>query len=111
MPPKAKAKAKAMPTKAEKPKVETTRPKPVKRVKESNQPDRRMFQKLAVIGKTNVERHAGFESKQLLRRQIAHHQVNHQHQMEHDRLLQARVQGPLQAHAESRLSALKNMIK
>ena len=102
-PPKAKAKPRGK-----------QRAKPKARiipVKESGEPSREMYAKLQQIGRNNVERHAGYENKQLLRQNIARHQVNHQHQMEHDRLLQASVQGPLQAHAESRLQNLKNLVR
>ena len=83
------------------------RPKPPKPVA---QPDRPMMEKLANIGRTNVQKHEAYESKQLLRHKIATHQINHQHQMEHDRLLQASVQGPMQAHAENRLTQLKKLV-
>jgi len=101
-PPKNKARAQPK-TKAAKPRVIP--------VKESREPSREMYAKLQKIGRNNVERHAGYVSKQVLRQSIARHQVNHQHQMEHDRLLQASVQGPLQAHAESRLQQLKNLVR
>ena len=83
------------------------RPKPPKPVA---QPDRAMMEKLANIGRSNVQKHEAYESKQLLRHKIATHQINHQHQMEHDRLSQASVQGPLQAHAENRLAQLKKLV-
>ena len=80
------------------------RPKPRAR------PDRALMEKLAKIGRTNVQKHEAYESKQLLRHKIATHQINHQYQMEHDRLLQASVQGPMQAHAENRLAELKKLV-
>jgi hypothetical protein len=107
------SKAKATQPPKNKPRAKP-KPKPKPRVipvKESGAPSREMYAKLQKIGRNNVERHAGYESKQVLRQSIARHQVNHQHQMEHDRLLQASVQGPLQAHAESRLQQLKNLVR
>ena len=73
-------------------------------------PDRSMLKKLAEIRKQNVEKYAGYDSKQVLQRNIARHQVNHQYQMEHDRLKQASVLGPLQSHAQRRLEHLKNRL-
>ena len=87
------------------------RPKPrAKPPKPAAQPDRALMEKLAKIGRTNVQKHEAYESKQLLRHKIATHQINHQYQMEHDRLLQASVQGPMQAHAENRLAELKKLV-
>ena len=75
------------------------------------QPDRQMMEKLAKIGRSNIQKHEAYESKQLLRHKIATHQVNHQYQMEHDRLSQASVQNGLQAHSENRLSQLKKLLR
>ena len=66
--------------------------------------------RLAVIRKQNVERHAGYEAKQKLRQNIIRHQVNHTHQLEHDRLKAATVHGNLHAAAEARMQHLKNIL-
>jgi len=66
--------------------------------------------RLAVIRKQNVERHVGYEAKQALRRNIMRFQANHTHQMEHDRLKAATVQGNLRPAAEARLGHLKNIL-
>ena len=87
------------------------RPKPQPKLKTVMQPDRQMMEKLAKIGRSNVQKHEAYESKQLLRHKIATHQVNHQYQMEHDRLSQASVQNGLQPHSENRLSQLKKLLR
>ena len=66
--------------------------------------------RLDAIRRQNVERHASYEAKQTLRDKIRRHQINHTHQMEHDRLLAATVQGNLRPAAEARLQHLKNII-
>ena len=66
--------------------------------------------RLEAIRRQNVDRHAGYEAKQTLRDKIRRHQINHTHQMEHDRLLAATVQGNLRPAAEARLQHLKNIL-
>ena len=66
--------------------------------------------RLATIRRQNVDRHASYESQQVLSDKIRRHQINHTHQMEHDRLLAATVQGNLRPAAEARLRHLKNIL-
>ena len=64
-----------------------------------------------VIRRQNVDRHASYESQQVLSDRIRRHQINHTLQMEHDRLLAATVQnGNLRPAAEARLQHLKNIV-
>ena len=99
----AKAAPKARVKAAPKPRATAARAK-------GGEPSREMYEKLQHIASTGVKRQEGYESRQLLRQNIARHQVNHQHQMEHDRLLEASVKGPLAPHAEKRLVDLKKRV-
>jgi hypothetical protein len=72
--------------------------------------DKAAYERLAVIRQQNVEHHAGYASKQHLRRNIMRHQINHTHQLELDRLKSATVQGGLHAAAEARVRDLENML-
>jgi hypothetical protein len=72
--------------------------------------DRATHTRLAVIRTQNVERHAAFESKQHLRRNILRNQVNQTHHMEMNRLKAATVRGGLHAAAEARIQHLENIL-
>ena len=65
---------------------------------------------LARIRKDNVQRHTGYESSQLLRRNIQRAQRNTTYEMELDRLRGATVQGHLAPHAQKRVADLKNIL-
>ena len=70
--------------------------------------DYKYAEKLAKIRRDNVKRHAGYEASTMLRKNIQRNQQNNTYQMEYDRLMGARTQGHLAAHAEKRLLDLKN---
>ncbi len=67
-------------------------------------------EKLAKIRKNNVQRHAGYENAQLLRRNIQKFQRNATYEMELQRLKSATVQGHLAPHAHKRVADLKNIL-
>ena len=67
-------------------------------------------EKLAKIRKNNVQRHAGYENAQLLRRNIQKFQRNATYEMELQRLKSATVQGHLAPHAHKRIADLKNIL-
>ena len=71
--------------------------------------DHKYTEKLAKIRKNNVERHAGYENAQLLRRNIIKNQRNATYEMESQRL-RGTVQGHLAPHAHKRMADLKNML-
>ncbi len=60
-------------------------------------------ERLALIRKQNVDRHASYEAKQKLRANILRHAKNQNEHMEHDRLKAATVHGNLHAAAEARM--------
>ena len=72
--------------------------------------DHKYNEKLAKIRRDNVQRHAGYESSQLLRRNIQKNQKNATYDMELQRLRGATVQGHLAPHAHKRMADLKNML-
>ena len=72
--------------------------------------DHKYNEKLAKIRKDNVQRHAGYESSQLLRRNIIRAQRNATYEMELQRLRSATVQGHIAPHAHKRIADLKNIL-
>ena len=72
--------------------------------------DHKYTEKLAKIRKNNVQRHAGYENAQLLRRNILRSQRNATYEMELQRLKSATVQGHLAQHAHKRVVDLKNIL-
>ena len=72
--------------------------------------DHKYNEKLAKIRRDNVQRHAGYESSQLLRRNIQKNQRNATYDMELQRLRSATTQGHLAPHAHKRMADLKNML-
>ena len=72
--------------------------------------DHRYHEKLAKIRKDNVQRHAGYESSQLLRRNIIRAQRNATYDMELQRLRFATAQGPIAAHAHKRVADLEKIL-
>ena len=72
--------------------------------------DHKYTEKLAKIRQTNVQRHAGYENAQLLRRNILRFQRNATYDMELQRLRAATVQGHLAVHAHKRVADLKNIL-
>ena len=68
-------------------------------------------ERLAIIRRQNVERHAGQEARNLLRANIRRKQANDTFRSERDRLIAASVKGPLAGHAERRLKELKEILK
>ena len=72
--------------------------------------DHKYTEKLAKIRKNNVERHAGYESSQLLRRNIVRAQRNATYDMELQRLRGATAQGHIAPHAHKRVAELKNIL-
>ncbi len=73
-------------------------------------PDHKYTEKLAKIRQSNVERHAGYENALKLRQNIVRFQRNATHDMELQRLRGATVQGHLAAHAQKRVTDLKNIL-
>ena len=67
-------------------------------------------QRLAIIRKQNLERHAGQEARNILRANILRKQANDTFRMERDRLIAATARGPLSQAAERRLHELKEII-
>ena len=72
--------------------------------------DYKLKERLAIIRRQNVERHAGYEAKQTLRTNILRHQTNATNQLEYDRLKASTVQGNLAQHAEARIHHLKKVL-
>ncbi len=72
--------------------------------------DHKYTEKLAKIRQNNVQRHAGYENAQLLRRNIQKFQRNATYEMELQRLKSATVQGYLAPHAHKRVTDLKNLL-
>ena len=72
--------------------------------------DHKHTEKLAKIRHNNVQRHAGYENAQLLRRNIQKFQRNATYEMELQRLKSATVQGHLASHAHKRVADLKNIL-
>ena len=72
--------------------------------------DHKYTEKLAKIRQNNVQRHAGYENAQLLRRNILRSQRNATYDMELQRLKSATVQGHLAQHAHKRVADLKNIL-
>ena len=72
--------------------------------------DHKYTEKLAKIRKNNVERHAGYENAQLLRRNIIKNQRNATYDMELQRLRGATAQGHIAPHAHKRVADLKNIL-
>ena len=72
--------------------------------------DHKYAEKLAKIRQNNVQRHAGYENAQLLRRNIQNNQRNATYDMELQRLKSATVQGHLAPHAHKRVADLKNLL-
>ena len=66
--------------------------------------------KLETIRKQNVARHQAHAATQALRADILRAQMHHTYKSEHDRLVGAATQGPLQQHALLRLSELKGLL-
>ena len=72
--------------------------------------DHKYNEKLAKIRKDNVQRHAGYESSQLLRRNIIRAQRNATYDMELQRLRFATAQGHIAAHANKRVADLEKIL-
>ena len=72
--------------------------------------DHKHTEKFAKIRQNNVQRHAGYENAQLLRRNILRSQRNATYEMELQRLKSATVQGHLAQHAHKRVADLKNLL-
>ena len=72
--------------------------------------DHKYTEKLAKIRQNNVQRHAGYENAQLLRRNILRFQRNATYDMELQRLKSATVHGHLAPHAHKRVTDLKNLL-
>ena len=72
--------------------------------------DHKYNEKLAKIRKDNVQRHAGYESSQLLRRNIIRAQRNATYDMELQRMRGAKAQGHIAAHAHKRVADLEKIL-
>ena len=72
--------------------------------------DHKYNEKLAKIRRDNVQRHAGYESSQLLRRNIIRAQRNATYDMELQRLRAATAQGHIAAHANKRVADLEKIL-
>ena len=72
--------------------------------------DHKYIEKLAQIRKDNAQRHSGYESSQMLRRNILRFQQNTTYDMELKRLQAATAQGHLASHAHKRIADLKNIL-
>ena len=72
--------------------------------------DHRYTEKLAKIRKDNVQRHSGYESSPMLRRNIQRFQKNTTYDMELKRLQAATAQGHIAPHAHKRVADLKNLL-
>ena len=72
--------------------------------------DHKYTEKLAKIRVNNVQRQAGYENPQLLRRNIQKNQRNATYDMELQRLKSATVHGHLAPHAHKRGAVLKNFL-
>ena len=82
---------------------------PIKRKKKPTT-SHEINKRLAIIRQQNVERHAGQESRNLLRDKIIRHQNNETFRMEKDRLVNAALKGTLGRAGEKRLEHLKEII-
>ena len=72
--------------------------------------DHKYAEKLTKIRQTNVQRHAGYENALKLRQNIVRFQRNATYDMELQRLKGATAQGHLAAHANKRVTDLKNIL-